>query len=198
MAGARCGDDVRSLLFEAARSQNRWLDRPVPDSMLRELYEVTKWGPTSMNSSPMRLLFLRTPEAKAKLLPTLSPGNIEKAATAPVVAVIAYDRAFHEHLPALFPHRPEARELFVKNEQLSDSTAFRNGTLQGAYLIIAARMLGLDCGPMSGFDEKRVNETFFHDSSLRVNFLCGLGYGDPAAIFPRHPRLDFDAACRLL
>ena len=157
-----------------------------------------KWGPTSMNTSPMRVLFLRTPAAKERLVPALAAGNIEKARTAPVVAIVAYDSAFHDKLPFLFPHRADAADMFKKNARLSEATAFRNSTLQGAYLLIAARMLGLDCGPMSGFNEGLVNEIFFSDSSLKVNFLCGLGYGDPDGLFPRHPKLGFDEVCELL
>ena len=198
MTHSICSDAVKALLFREARSQNRWLDRSVSDALLQELYDLMKWGPTSMNTSPMRVLFLRTPDAKERLVPALAAANIEKARTAPVVAVIAYDTAFHDKLPVLFPHRPDAGEMFKRNARLSEATAFRNGTLQGAYLMIAARMLGLDCGPMSGFNEELVNETFFADGSLRVNFLCGLGYGDPAGLFPRHPRLGFEEVCELL
>jgi 3-hydroxypropanoate dehydrogenase len=197
MAPCICDDDVRDLIFREARSQNRWLARGVDDALLREVYELMKWGPTSMNTSPLRLLFLRTPAAKELLLPAMAPANVEKVRTAPVVAVVAYDRQFYEQLPILFPHRPDAAEMFRNNEQLSDSTAFRNGTLQGAYLMIAARMVGLDCGPMSGFNEAAVNRTFFPDGAWKVNFLCGLGYGDPAGLFPRHPKLGFDVACQL-
>lgn len=191
-------DDMQGLIFREARSQNRWLARGVPDALLRELYDLMKWGPTSMNTSPMRVLFLRTHEAKERLVPALAPGNVDKVCSAPVVAVIAYDTAFHDTLPVLFPHRPDAGDMFKNNAGLSQATAFRNGTLQGAYLMIAARMLGLDCGPMSGFDEELVNTAFFPGSSLKVNFLCGLGYGDPSGLFPRHPKLRFDEACGML
>lgn len=193
-----CGDDAKALVFRDARSQNRWLERAVPDALLHELYELLKWGPTSMNCSPMRVLFLRTQQARERLVPALAAANVGKVVTAPVVAVIAYDTAFYEKLPALFPHRPDAGDMFRDKERLRQDTAFRNGTLQGAYLMIAARMLGLDCGPMSGFDEAKANAIFFTGSTLRVNFLCGLGYGDPAGLFPRHPKLSFDSACELL
>ncbi len=189
---------VQQLVFRAARSQNRWLGRGVPDALLRELYELAKWGPTSMNTSPMRVLFLRSDEAKERLVPALAAGNVDKVRTAPVVALVAYDMAFHDKLSFLFPHRPDAAQMFENNAGLRDATAFRNGTLQGAYLMVAARMLGLDCGPMSGFDEALVNQTFFPDGALKANFLCGLGYGDPAGLFPRHPKLDFDAVCQML
>lgn len=193
-----CGDAVKDALFRAARSQNRWLARAVPDAALRELYGLLQWGPTSMNCSPLRVLFLRTPEAKQRLAPALAPANVDKVMTAPVVAVIAYDTAFHRKLPQLFPHRPQAGGMFEGDAHLRMVTAVRNGTLQGAYLMVAARMLGLDCGPLSGFDEALVNEAFFADGTLRVNFLCCLGYGDPSGLFPRHPRLAFDEVCTLL
>lgn len=198
MEQSTCSDAAKAAVFREARSQNRWLARDIPDALLEELYDLMKWGPTSMNASPMRVLFLRTAEGKERLAPALAPANVEKVRTAPVVAVIAYDTAFHDKMPVLFPHRPEAGDLFKRNDRLRETTAFRNGTLQGAYLMIAARMLGLDCGPLSGFNEELVNETFFSGSSLRVNFLCGLGYGDPAGLFPRHPRLGFDEVCTLL
>lgn len=197
--GHNAGSEAaQQLVFRAARSQNRWLARAVPDALLRELYELAKWGPTSMNTSPMRVLFLRSDEAKERLLPALAPGNVDKVRTAPVVALIAYDTAFHDKLPFLFPHRPDAAEMFRSNAGLGEATAFRNGTLQGAYLMVAARMLGLDCGPMSGFNEALVNQAFFPDASLKANFLCGLGYGDPAGLFPRHPKLDFAEVCEML
>lgn len=191
-------DELKDLVFRAARSQNRWLARGVPDALLRELYELLKWGPSSMNCSPLRVLFLRTPEAKQRLVPALAPGNVDKTLGAPVVALVAYDTAFHDKLPLLFPHRPDGARMFRDDPVLSQATAFRNGSLQGAYLMIAARMLGLDCGPMSGFNEGLVNQAFFADCSWKVNFLCALGYGDPAGLFPRHPKLPFDEACALL
>lgn len=186
------------LVFRAARSQNRWQPRAVPDDVLRRLYDLMRWGPTSMNCSPLRALFLRSEEAKQRLVPALAPANVDKVVGAPVVAVIAYDTAFYEQLPKLFPHRPEAGAMFERDAALREATAFRNGTLQGAYLMVAARMLGLDCGPMSGFNQEVVNREFFGDGTVKVNFLCGLGYGDPAGLFPRHPRLDFELACTLL
>lgn len=196
MASAMEG--VMDTVFRAARSQNRWLPRAVPDTVLRELHGLLQWGPTSMNCSPMRVLFLRTEPAKQRLLPALAPANADKVLTAPVVAVIAYDTAFHEQLPRLFPHRPQAGDMFRDDERLRMATAVRNGTLQGGYLMVAARMLGLDCGPLSGFNEALVNQVFFGGSTLRVNFLCCLGHGDPAGLFPRHPRLDFEDVCTLL
>ncbi|MFO8005664.1 malonic semialdehyde reductase [Thioalkalivibrio sp.] len=183
-------------LFFDARTHNAWQDRPVSDELLRELFDVLRWAPTSANCSPARIVFVKTPEAKAKLLPALIEGNVEKTRTAPVTAIIGHDLEFHEHLPKLFPHT-DARSWFVGNQPLIEATAFRNGTLQGAYLIMAARALGLDCGPMSGFDPDQVNEAFFAGSTTRVNFLCNLGYGQSEALFPRSPRFEFEDVCRV-
>jgi 3-hydroxypropanoate dehydrogenase len=189
---AQCLDQ----LFFDARTHNEWQDRPVSDELLRELFDVLRWAPTSANCSPARIVFVKSPEAKAKLLPALIEGNVEKTRTAPVTAIIGHDLEFHEHLPKLFPHT-DARSWFVGNQPLIEATAFRNGTLQGAYLIMAARALGLDCGPMSGFDPDQVNEAFFAGTSTRVNFLCNLGYGRPEALFPRSPRFEFEDVCRV-
>lgn len=183
-------------LFFDARTHNAWQDRPVSDELLRELFDVLRWAPTSANCSPARIVFVKTPEAKAKLLPALIEGNVEKTRTAPVTAIIGHDLEFHEHLPKLFPHT-DARSWFVGNQPLIEATAFRNGTLQGAYLIMAARALGLDCGPMSGFDPDQINEAFFAGSTTRVNFLCNLGYGQSEAMFPRSPRFEFEDVCRV-
>jgi 3-hydroxypropanoate dehydrogenase len=189
---AQCLDQ----LFFDARTHNEWQDRPVSDELLRELFDVLRWAPTSANCSPARIVFVKSPEAKAKLLPALIEGNVDKTRTAPVTAIIGHDLEFHEHLPKLFPHT-DARSWFVGNQPLIEATAFRNGTLQGAYLIMAARALGLDCGPMSGFDPDQVNEAFFAGTSTRVNFLCNLGYGRPEALFPRSPRFEFEDVCRV-
>jgi 3-hydroxypropanoate dehydrogenase len=186
------------LLFQTARTHNTFTDEPVSDETLRELYDLLKWGPTSANSSPARFLFLRTPEAKERLAPALSAGNLDKTMAAPVTVIVAYDPRFYEHLPRLFPHNPEARSWFTSNEALAATTAFRNGTLQGAYLIVAARALGLDTGPMSGFDNDKVDEAFLRGRGWRSNFLVNLGHGDPAGVHPRSPRLDFEDACQLL
>jgi 3-hydroxypropanoate dehydrogenase len=183
------------LLFRAARTHNGWLDKPVSDDVLRSLYDLMKWGPTSANSSPARIVFVRSPEAKQRLRPAMSAGNADKTMAAPVTAIVGYDLAFYDKLPALFPHT-DARSWFVGSPQL-ETTALRNSTLQGAYMIIAARALGLDCGPMSGFDEAKVNQAFFPDGKVKVNFLCNIGYGDPAKLHPRNPRLAFDEACQL-
>ncbi|MGN6316884.1 malonic semialdehyde reductase [Trinickia sp.] len=189
---------TRAQLLTHARSQNAWLSRPVSDELLRELYELAKWGPTSMNCSPMRVMFVRSTEARTRLLSTVLPGNAEKVRTAPVVAIVAHDTAFYEQLPKLFPHRPNAGDLFRDRPALAEETCLRNSSLQGGYFILAARMLGLDCGPLSGFDAPVVNALFFEGTSLRVNFLCCLGYGDPAGLFPRSPRLEFDEACTIV
>lgn len=178
-----------------ARSHNKWTDQPVTDEQIHQIYDILKFGPTSANSSPARFLFLRTREAKDRLAPALSGGNLEKTLSAPVVAIVAYDPRFYEKLPQLFPHNQDARSWFTSNEGLAATTAFRNGTLQGAYLIMAARAIGLDTGPMSGFDNAKVDEIFLQDRGWRSNFLVNLGYGDPAGLFDRSPRLSFNEAC---
>lgn len=184
-------------LFREARTHTHWRDEPVGDETLRALYDLLKFGPTSANSSPGRFVFLRTPQAKQRLKPALSAGNIDKTLAAPVTVIVAEDPRFYDHLPKLFPHA-DARSWFAGNFQLANVTATRNGTLQGAYLILAARALGLDAGPMSGFDNDVVDREFFAQSGWRSNFLVNLGHGDPAMLHPRSPRLDFDEACQLL
>lgn len=185
-------------IFRSARTQNGFLGQPVEDARLHELYDLLKWGPTSNNCSPARFVFLRTREAKERLRPALMPGNVEKTLNAPVTVIVATDEAFFEKLPQLLPHNPNAIHLYKGHPGLAESTAFRNGTLQGAYLLIAARAIGLDCGPMSGFDNAKVDAEFFGGTSVRSNFLCNLGVGDPAKLFPRSPRLAFEEACQLL
>jgi 3-hydroxypropanoate dehydrogenase len=200
------------LLFRHARTHNAWLDKPVGDDALRALYDLMKWGPTSANCSPARILFLRTPEAKQRLMPALAPGNVAKTMAAPVTAIIGYDARFYDHLPKLFP-QADARSWFANTPELAEVTARRNSSLQGAYLMLAARALGLDCGPMSGFDQAKVDHEFFpggqaahsefqqeyfSDSHIKTNFICNLGYGDAAKLFARNPRLEFDEACKLL
>jgi 3-hydroxypropanoate dehydrogenase len=184
-------------LFVNARTHNKWTSAPVSDDELRALYDLVKLGPTSANSSPARFLFLRGQEAKERLKPALSAGNLAKTMAAPVVTIVAYDPRFYDHLPRLFPHA-DARSWFSGNEALAEETAFRNGTLQGAYLIMAARALGLDAGPMSGFDRAKVDEAFLADRGWKSNFLVSLGHGDPSGLFARSPRLGFDEACVLL
>jgi 3-hydroxypropanoate dehydrogenase len=205
-------DHSLDVIFREARTHGAWLDKPVTDDTLRALYEVMKWGPTSANTNPARFVFLRTKEAKERLRPALAPGNVEKTMKAPVVAIIAYDLLFFEKLSKLFPHNPTMRDLFATNPQLVETTARRNSSLQGAYMMIAARALGLDCGPMSGFDNDKVDmeffaagrecegceQEFFPEGHVKSNFLCNLGYGDRTKLHPRAPRLAFNEACTLL
>lgn len=181
---------LRTLFFDA-RTQNSWQKRDVPDTLLREVVDTMKWGPTSVNCSPMRVVFVKSAEAKAKLQPLLMAGNVDKTMAAPVTAIIATDHAFYDHLPKLFPHT-DAKAWFTGNEEFARVSAIRNGTLQGGYFILAARALGLDCGPMSGFDNAGVDAAFFAGTQIKSNFLCNLGYGDPAGLFPRSPRFTFE------
>jgi 3-hydroxypropanoate dehydrogenase len=190
--------EALDILFRQARTHNVWLDQPVPDDLLRRIYDLMKWGPTSANSSPARIVFLRTPQAKERLRPALMAANVDKTIQAPVTAIIAYDLKFYEHVPRLFPNNPAMREKFSSSPELIQATAFRNGSLQGGYFVMAARAVGLDCGPMSGFDNAKVDAEFFPSSSIKSNFLCNLGYGDHSKLFPRNPRLDFDEACQML
>jgi 3-hydroxypropanoate dehydrogenase len=205
-------DAALDLLFRTARSYSYFLPKPVDDTTLRRLYELMKWGPTSVNGCPARVLFLRTPEAKQRLLPALAPSNGDKMLSAPVTAIVAADFRFYDKLPKLAPQSPRSKEMFEKSPELAEATAQRNSSLQGAYLMLAARAMGLDCGPMSGFDHSKVDaeffgadkevcdceEEFFPVTHVRSNFLCNLGYGDPARLHPRNPRLSFEEACALL
>jgi 3-hydroxypropanoate dehydrogenase len=205
-------DEALDQLFREARTHSAWLDKPVTDETLEQIYDLMKWGPTSANGSPARFVFIRTKEAKERLRPSISPGNLEKTMTAPVVVIVAYDLLFFEKLPKLFPHSGAMRDLFAANPQLVEVTAKRNSSLQGAYLMIAARALGLDCGPMSGFDNAKLDleffgageecegceQEFFPAGHVKSNFLCNLGYGDASKLFPRAPRLEFSEACTLL
>jgi 3-hydroxypropanoate dehydrogenase len=190
-------DKALDLLFRDARTQNGWLPKPVTDAQIRAIYDILKMGPTSANSQPARFVFIRTKEGKEKLRPALSEGNLAKTMEAPVTALVAYDTQFYENLPRQFPHNQDAINWF-KGTPAAAPTAVRNGTLQGAYLIIAARAVGLDIGAMSGFDNALVDKTFFPDGRFKSNFLCNIGYGDPTKIFARSPRLDFDDACTLM
>jgi len=185
------------VLFRTARTQNKWLPKPVTAAQLRQVYDLTKWGATSANCFPMRIVFAHSQAEKDRLATMVMPGNVGKVTTAGAVAIIGYDLKFYDHIPRLFPHAPEAREWFAHDEQVAFTTAFRNGTLQGAYLMLAARAMGLDCGPMSGFDNAAVDEAYFAGTSIKSNFLCALGYGDPAGLFPRSPRPDFDDFCSI-
>jgi 3-hydroxypropanoate dehydrogenase len=205
-------DAAMDTLFRGARTYSKWQSRPVTDEMLGDLYELLKWAPTSANAAPARFAFLRSREAKERLRPALAPLNIEKTMAAPVTVIVAYDLKFYERLPKLFPHNPGMANLFERNPDMVETTAKRNSSLQGAYLIMAARSLGLDCGPMSGFDHAKVDEEFFAagkpcfgcdqeffaEGHVKANFLCNLGYGDPAGLYPRLPRLTFAEACSLL
>ena len=184
-------------LFREARTNNGWLDRPVSDEQLRGIYELMKWGPTSANCSPARIVFLRSREAKQRLVPALAPGNVDQTLQAPVAAIVAQDIEFYERLPELFPHG-DARSWFVGNQPLIETIAFRNSSLQGAYLILAARALGLDAEPMSGFDNETVDREFFPDRRVKSNFLVNIGYGDPSKLPPRGPRLAFEEAVQIL
>jgi 3-hydroxypropanoate dehydrogenase len=205
-------DEALNQLFREARTYNAWQERPVSDETLRQLYDLMKWAPTSANMSPARILFLRTREAKERLRPALIAGNVDKTMAAPVTAIISYDELFYECLPRLYPQIPGYRDTFANSPELAEISAFRNGSLQGGYFILAARSLGLDCGPMSGFDNAKVDEEFFPPpprieagvtevmplGRIKSNFLCNLGYGDPAGVYPRNPRLTFEEACHLL
>ncbi|WP_089342238.1 malonic semialdehyde reductase [Burkholderia singularis] len=193
---ARLPDSALDLIFRTARTHNAWLDKPVDDALLHELIDLAKLGPTSANASPARFVFVKSPQAKAKLKPALSEGNVAKTMSAPVTVIVGMDLAFHDQLPKLFP-QVDARSWFAGNNALIEATAFRNASLQGAYLIVAARALGLDAGPMSGFDQSAVDTAFFAGTSIKSNFLINLGYGDPAGLFPRNPRLSFDEIARI-
>ena len=189
-------DAALDQLFRTARTQNAFQDRPVEDSQLHALYELLKWGPTAANSTPARFVFVKSAEAKQKLAPALSEGNRAKTLAAPVTVFVGFDLDFHEKLPYLFPHT-DAKAWFDGPREGRHEGAFRNGSLQGAYLMMAARALGLDAGPMSGFDNAKVDEAFFAGTAIKSNFLVNLGYGDPAGVFPRLPRLSFDEAARI-
>ena len=191
--------DDRSLdiLFRGGRTFNGWKEQDVTDVLVRALYDLMKWGPTSANSFPARFVFVKSPAAKARLKPHLDAGNIDKTMAAPVTAIVAYDLKFYDLLPKLFP-QTDARSWFAGQPDKIQETAFRNGSLQGAYLILAARALGLDCGPMSGFNADGVTREFFPEGNAKANFLCNIGYGDPSSLFPRNPRPGFDEACQIL
>lgn len=190
-------DAALDQLFRTARTHNE-LGGEVSDETLRRLYELAKWGPTSANMSPLRLVFVRSPEAKAKLAPALDEGNYAKTLTAPVTAIVAYDMAFYDKLPYLFPHTDAKSWFDSKPEPALETAALRNGSLQGAYVLMAARAVGLDCGPMSGFNNAMVDEAFFAGTRIKSNFLINLGHGDTAKLFPRSPRLSFDEAAQVL
>jgi 3-hydroxypropanoate dehydrogenase len=205
-------DRALDVLFREARTHYHWQDKPVGDDKLREIYDLMKFAPTAANSNPARFIFLRTREAKERLRPALSSGNVDKTMSAPVTVIIAYDLLFFDKMPKLFPHNPRMRELYATNPDLIETTARRNSSLQGAYFMLAARAAGLDCGPMSGFDNAKLDEEFFGAGQecegcdqeffpaghVKSNFLCNVGYGEPSKLFPRLPRLSFEEACFLL
>jgi 3-hydroxypropanoate dehydrogenase len=210
--GNAVDDAVLDTLFREARTYSKWLPRPIADKTLHELWDVIKWAPTSANAEPARFAFLRSKESKERLRPALAPLNVEKTMTAPVTVIVGYDLRFYERLPKLFPQNPGMAKLFENNPEMVETTAKRNSSLQGAYMIVAARALGLDCGAMSGFDNAKVDEEFFAagkpcfgcdqeffpEGHVKTNFICNLGYGDPASLHPRLPRLSFNEACSLL
>ena len=183
-------------LFTEARTQNGYLDEPVPDATLEHLYDLLKWGPTAANSCPARFVFVRSAAAKERLIACMNPGNVQKVREAPATVIVGMDMAFYDQLPKLFPHA-DARSWFVGKPAAIEATAFRNSSLQGGYMILAARALGLDCGPMSGFDAAKMDAEFWAGTEVKTNFVCTLGRGDPAKVFARNPRLAFDEACRL-
>jgi 3-hydroxypropanoate dehydrogenase len=190
-------DEALDRIFREARSQNKWQDKPVSAALLMAVYDLMRWGPTSANVSPARFVFLVSKEAKERLKPFLMPANVEKVMTSAATVIVGYDLDFPELIPRLFPHNPGAKDWF-QDAGLRETTAFRNGTLQGAYFIVAARSLGLDCGPMSGFRNEGVDKAFFSGTKIKSNFLCAVGHGDPAGVLPRSPRLTFDQACKIL
>lgn len=193
----KISQDLANQIFLKARTANGFLDTPIPLSLLEEVYNLAKMGPTSMNTQPARYIFLTTPESKQFLLPILKPGNVDKVNSAPVTVVVAIDTQFYDHMQDLW-HVPDAKQLFISNPELANQTAIRNGTLGGAYFMIAARALGLDCGPISGVDLNAVDKVLFPDGKLKSNFLINLGYIDQSKTYPRNPRLPFDKACKIL
>lgn len=197
MSDKMINDEALDLIFREARTRNGWEERAVTTTLMQAVYDLTKWGATSANCSPARFVFVTSDEGKARLKPHLSEGNLAKTMAAPCCVIVGYDTAFHEKLPDLFPHA-DAKSWFAGNDALIEETAFRNGTLQGAYFMIAARALGLDCGPMSGFNKEGVDKEFFSGTAVKSNFLCNIGYGTDENLFPRSPRLSFDDACEIL
>ncbi len=190
-------DKSLDLLFRNARSHSVWQDKPVSDELLQQVYDLAKWGPTAANSCPMRVVFVKSPAAKEKFKPCLDAGNVNKVMTAPVTAILGMDMEFYEHMGKLFPHNPGARGWYAGKPEAIQNTAFRNSSLQGAYFMLAARALGLDCGPMSGFNNAKVDEAFFAGTAVKSNFICALGYGEASKLFPRAPRFDFSEVCRI-
>lgn len=194
---SRANEEALDLIFREARTHSSWSSQPVPEALLRELYELTKWGPTSVNAQPLRIAFVTSAEAKERLLPAMMPGNVDKTRSAPVTAILAYDHRFYDELPRLFPHM-DAKPMFANNLEMSEKAAVLNSSLQSAYFILAARSLGLDCGPMAGFDADKIDAEFFADTTWKTLLVCNLGYGDGQNIFPRSPRLSFEEAASVL
>jgi 3-hydroxypropanoate dehydrogenase len=192
------GGDALDLIFRKARTNTAWLDKPVEDSLLRQVYDLAKMGPTSANMCPLRIVFVKSREAKERLKPALDPGNVNKTMAAPVTAILAMDIHFYEKLPKLYPHADAKAWFKDLPENVLEYIALRNGSLQGAYFMLAARSLGLDCGPMSGFDNAKVDAAFFAGTTVKSNFLCNLGHGDASKLHPRSPRLTFEEACKLV
>lgn len=197
MSDKMINDQALDIIFREARTRNGWEDRKVSRPLMQAVYDLMKWGATSANCSPARFIFVTSDDAKARLKPHLLEGNVEKTMSAPVCVIIGHDLEFYDRLPELFPHT-DAKSWFVGNDDLIKTTAFRNGTLQGAYFMIAARALGLDCGPMSGFDNEAVDKVFFAGTTVKSNFICNIGYGTDKDLFPRSPRLEFDEACKIV
>lgn len=195
---AHISEQALQTLFTEARTFSGWQDKDVEDTQLQQIYELMKWAPTSVNSSPIRIVFVKSPMKKNQLISTLAETNQAKVQAAPVTAIIAMDEKFYEKLPQLFPHAPHFQELFLSNPQLANDTAFRNSSLQGAYFILATRALGLDCGPLSGFNNQKLDELFFAGTSWKSNFICNIGYGNREMLYPRGPRLAFEEACIII
>jgi len=200
LAGAHkiLDDHGLDLLFREARTHRKWQNKDVTEVLIKAVYDLMKMGPTEANTCPARFVFVKTPEGKERLKPHLDAGNVDKTMTAPLTAIIAYDTQFYEQMPKLFPHEPTARSWFAGKEEKIKLVTMRNSSLQAAYLMLAARSLGLDCGPMGGFNADGINKEFFADDQYKVNFLCNIGYGDDTVLFPRSPRLEFDEACEIV
>ena len=191
-------EETKQTIFYNARTYSDWQAKDIPNTILKNLYDLMKWGPTSANCSPARLIFIKSPKAKARLKPFVIESNLKKTMSAPVTAIIAFDIEFYKYLPKLFPHDLDAQNWFNYSKEVAETNAFRNSSIQGGYFIIASRMLGLDCGPMSGFDQTGVDKEFFPNSNIKSNFLCNIGYGDSKNLFKRSPRFDFDEICEIL
>ena len=198
MSDHAVSDAALDTIFREAHTQNKWTDKPVSPALLMAVYDLMRLAPTAANTSPARIVFVTSDEAKARLKPILAEGNREKTMTAPAIALIGHDLDFYEKLPKLFPNNPKMKDNFAGKPELIQTVAFRNGSLQGAYFILAARALGLDCAPMSGFNNDALDKEFFAGTNIKSNFICAVGHGDPTGVFPRNPRLSFDEACKIV